>query len=156
MLIRLLAAGTRLPGWVGEGYAEYAARMGPELRLELVEIPVTPRGRNADIPRARAEEGRRMLAAMDPRMHVTALDVKGRAMTTEQLARWLAARMGDGRDAALLIGGPDGIDPACMERADATWSLSPLTFPHGLVRVMVAEQLYRAQSILKGHPYHRA
>jgi len=156
MLIRLLAAGTRLPAWVGEGYAEYAVRMGPELRLELVEIPVTPRGRNADIPRARADEGRRMLAATDPRMHVTALDVKGRAMTTEQLARWLAARMGDGRDAALLIGGPDGIDPACMERADATWSLSPLTFPHGLVRIMVAEQLYRAQSILKGHPYHRA
>lgn len=156
MLIRLLAAGTRLPGWVGEGYAGYAARMGPEVRLELVEIPVTPRGRNTDVARARAEEGRRMLAAVDTRTHVTALDVKGRSMTTEQLARWLAARMGEGRDAALLIGGPDGIDPACMERADAAWSLSPLTFPHGLVRVMVAEQLYRAQSILKGHPYHRA
>lgn len=156
MLIRLLAAGTRLPGWVEEGYAEYAGRMGPELRLELVEIPVTPRGRKADVARCRAEEGRRMLAAIEPRAHVTALDVKGRGMTTEQLARWLAARMNDGRDAALLIGGPDGIDPACMERADSTWSLSPLTFPHGLVRVMVAEQLYRAQSILKGHPYHRA
>lgn len=156
MLIRLLAAGTRLPGWMNEGYAAYAGRLGPEVRLELQEIPVTPRGRNADVGRARAEEGKRMLAAITPRAHVTALDVKGRAMSTAQLAQWLAMQMKNGRDLVLLVGGPDGIDPACMERADSSWSLSPLTFPHGLVRVMVAEQLYRAQSILKGHPYHRA
>jgi 23S rRNA (pseudouridine1915-N3)-methyltransferase len=97
-----------------------------------------------------------MLAGLDPRMYVTALDVGGRAMSTEQLARWLATRMNDGRDVALLVGGPDGLDPSCLERADSTWSLSPLTFPHGLVRIMVAEQLYRAASLLKGHPYHRA
>ena len=156
MLIRLLAAGTRLPRWVAEGYAEYAGRLGPEIRLELVEIPVTHRGKNADIVRVRADEGRRMLAGVAPRMHVTALDVRGRTMSTEQLSRWLARRLGDGRDVALMIGGPDGLDPACLERADGTWSLSPLTFPHGLVRIMVAEQLYRAQSILRGHPYHRA
>jgi 23S rRNA (pseudouridine1915-N3)-methyltransferase len=155
MLIRLVAAGTRLPGWVNEGYAEYAGRLGPELRLELVEIPVTHRRRHADLARARADEGRRMLAAVDARMHVTALEVGGRAMSTEQLARWLARRMNDGRDAALLVGGPDGLDPACAQRADGTWSLSPLTFPHGLVRVLLAEQLYRASSLLKGHPYHR-
>ena len=155
MLIRLVAAGTRLPGWVSEGYAEYAGRLGPELRLELVEIPVTHRGRHADLVRARAEEGRRMLAAVDVRMHVTALEVDGRAMSTDQLARWLARRMNDGRDLALLVGGPDGLDPACAERADDAWSLSPLTFPHGLVRILVAEQLYRASSLLKGHPYHR-
>jgi 23S rRNA (pseudouridine1915-N3)-methyltransferase len=155
MLIRLVAAGTRLPDWVSEGYAEYAGRLGPELRLELVEIPVTHRGRNADLARARAEEGRRMLAAVDARMHVTALEVGGRAMSTDQLARWLARRMNDGRDLALLVGGPDGLDPACVERADGAWSLSPLTFPHGLVRILVAEQLYRASSLLKGHPYHR-
>jgi len=155
MLIRLVAAGTRLPGWVNEGYAEYAGRLGPELRLELVEIPVTHRRRHADLARARADEGRRMLAAVDARMHVTALEVGGRAMSTEQLARWLAKRMNDGRDAALLVGGPDGLDPACAQRADGTWSLSPLTFPHGLVRVLLAEQLYRASSLLKGHPYHR-
>ena len=155
MLIRLVAAGTRLPGWVNEGYAEYAGRLGPELRLELVEIPVTHRRRHADLARARADEGRRMLAAVDARMHVTALEVGGRAMSTEQLARWLARRMNDGRDAALLVGGPDGLDPACARRADGTWSLSPLTFPHGLVRVLLAEQLYRASSLLKGHPYHR-
>jgi 23S rRNA (pseudouridine1915-N3)-methyltransferase len=156
MLIRLVAAGTRLPGWVGEGFAEYAGRLGPELRLELVEVPVTHRGRNADLARARSGEGRRMLAAVDARMHVTALDVGGRAMSTEQLAQWLAARMNDGRDVALLVGGPDGLDPACLARADGRWSLSPLTFPHGLVRILVAEQLYRASSLLKGHPYHRA
>lgn len=156
MLIRLLAAGTRLPRWVEEGYAEYAGRLGPEIRLELVEVPVSHRGKNADIARARADEGRRMLAGVDPRMHVTALDVRGRAMSTGQLSRWLAERLGDGRDVALLIGGPDGLDPACLGRADGAWSLSPLTFPHGLVRIMVAEQLYRAQSILRGHPYHRA
>ena len=155
MLIRLVAAGTRLPGWVAEGYAEYAGRLGPELRLELVEVPVTHRGRNADVARARAEEGRRMLAAIDARMYVTALEVGGRAMSTGQLAQWLAGRMNDGRDVALLVGGPDGLDPGCLGCADGTWSLSPLTFPHGIVRVLVAEQLYRASSLLKGHPYHR-
>lgn len=96
-----------------------------------------------------------MLAAVDARMHVTALEVGGRAMSTDQLARWLARRMNDGRDLALLVGGPDGLDPACAKRADGAWSLSPLTFPHGLVRILVAEQLYRASSLLKGHPYHR-
>lgn len=156
MLIRLLAAGTRLPAWVSTGYGEYAGRIGPEVRLELVEVAVSHRGRNADLARARGDEGRRMLAGLDPRMYVTALDVGGRAMSTEQLARWLATRMNDGRDVALLVGGPDGLDPSCLERADSTWSLSPLTFPHGLVRIMVAEQLYRAASLLKGHPYHRA
>jgi 23S rRNA (pseudouridine1915-N3)-methyltransferase len=155
VLIRLVAAGTRLPGWVAEGYAEYAGRLGPELRLELVEVPVTHRGRNADVARARAEEGRRMLAAVDARMFVTALEVGGRAMSTGELAQWLAKRMNDGRDVALLVGGPDGLDPGCLERADATWSLSPLTFPHGIVRILVAEQIYRASSLLKGHPYHR-
>lgn len=156
MLIRLLAAGTRLPDWITTGYDEYAGRIGPEFRLELVEVPVTHRGRSADPARARAEEGRRMLAGIDPRMHVTALDVRGRPMSTEQFARWLAARLNDGRSLALLVGGPDGLDPACQQRADSSWSLSPLTFPHGLVRVMVAEQIYRAQSLLRGHPYHRA
>jgi 23S rRNA (pseudouridine1915-N3)-methyltransferase len=156
VLIRLLAAGTRLPGWVAAGYQEYAGRMGPGLRLELVEVPLARRGRNADVGQARAEEGRRMLAGVNPRMYVTALDVAGRSMSSAQVARWLAARMADGRDLALLIGGPDGLDPACLGRADSTWSLSPLTFPHALVRVMVAEQLYRARSMLEGHPYHRA
>jgi 23S rRNA (pseudouridine1915-N3)-methyltransferase len=156
VLIRLLAAGTRLPTWVKAGYEEYAGRLGPEVRLELVEIAVAHRGRNADLARLRAEEGRRMLAGISPRMHVAALDPHGRQMSTEQLARWLSTRLADGRDVAMLVGGPDGLDPACLERANSTLSLSALTFPHGLVRVILAEQLYRALSVLKGHPYHRA
>ena len=156
MRLRLIAAGTRMPDWVTAGYADYATRIGPDIRLELVEIPVTRRGRNADAARMRAEEGRRMLAAIDSRTFVTALDVTGAAMDTPAVSAWLAARMRDGRDLALLVGGPDGLDPACLERAEFRWSLSPLTFPHGLVRVLLAEQLYRAFSLLKGHPYHRA
>jgi len=156
MLIRLVAAGTRMPDWVAAGFGEYAGRIGGELRLELIEIPVAHRGRNADVARLLDEEGRRMLARTDARHYVTALDVRGRALDTPGLADWLRRRMADGRDVALLVGGPDGLSAACRERADFTWSLSPLTFPHGLVRVMVAEQLYRALSVIRGHPYHRA
>lgn len=155
MRARVLAAGTRLPRWIDEAYTDYAGRLTGELKMELREIPVTQRQGN-DIARARAEEGRRMLAALDPGMFVVALEVGGKAHTTEALSRWLAARLQDGRDLAFLIGGPDGLDPTCTKRADATWSLSPLTLPHGLARVVLAEALYRAFSLLKGHPYHRA
>ena len=141
---------------MNEGYAEYARRLGPELRLELAEIPLGRRGRSGDVATARAEEGRRMLAKVDSGMYACALDVGGRGLSTEALSQWLAARLADGRDVALLVGGPDGLDPACLARADLRWSLSPLTFPHGLVRIVVAEQIYRAASLLKGHPYHRA
>ena len=156
MLIRLVAAGTRMPDWVNDGFSEYAGRLRSGLRLELTEIAISRRGRNADVAGLRAEEGRRMLACVDRRSYVVALEVSGRALDTGQLAAWLSARLADGRDVALLVGGPDGLDPDCLARADASWSLSPLTFPHGLVRVMVAEQLYRAHSLLRGHPYHRA
>ena len=138
MRVRLIAAGTRLPGWVNEGYTEYAKRL-VGIRLELVEIP----------PR------RGMLKSISPRDYVVALEVTGRAMTTAELARWFEARLAGGRDLAFVIGGPDGHAPELLERADFRWSLSPLTWPHGLARVMLVEQLYRAQSILKGHPYHR-
>lgn len=139
------------------GYEEYARRLGPEIRLELVEIALGKRsGAGGDTATARADEGRRLLAKIEPRTFLCALDVKGRAHDTESLSRWLASRLADGRDLALLVGGPDGLDPACLARADDRWSLSPLTLPHGLVRVVVAEALYRAASLLKGHPYHRA
>lgn len=154
--VRLIAVGTRLPGWVNDGYDDYARRLGPELRLELVEIPPGRRSAAGDAVTARAEEGRRILARVEPRSYTCALDVRGKALDTEALSRWLALRMADGRDLALLVGGPDGLDPPCLERADFRWSLSPLTLPHGLVRVVIAEQIYRAASLLKGHPYHRA
>lgn len=142
MRVRLIAAGTRLPGWINEGVAEYAKRLRA-LRFELIEIPA-------------ARQAERMRAAIAPRDYVVALEVTGRAMTTPELSRWLAARQAGGRDLALLIGGPDGLDRELSARADFRWSLSPLTWPHGLVRVMVTEQLYRALSLLQGHPYHRA
>jgi 23S rRNA (pseudouridine1915-N3)-methyltransferase len=156
VLIRLVAAGTRMPAWVNAGYGEYAKRIGGEVRLELVEIPVAHRGRNADLARLLEAEGQRMLSRVDARQFVVALEVGGRGLDTPGLAAWLQRRLAEGRDLALLVGGPDGLAAACRERADFTWSLSPLTFPHGLVRIMVAEQLYRALSVLRGHPYHRA
>jgi 23S rRNA (pseudouridine1915-N3)-methyltransferase len=143
MHIRLIAAGNRLPEWIDQGVAEYARRFGRGLKFELVEIPL-------------AREAERMRAAIGASDYVVALEVGGRSMTTPELAAWLAARMAGGRDLAFLVGGPDGLDPGVSGRADFRWSLSPLTWPHGLVRVMVAEQLYRAHSLLQGHPYHRA
>jgi 23S rRNA (pseudouridine1915-N3)-methyltransferase len=124
--------------------------------LELKEIPVAPRRTGEKPNRAIQKEGADMLAALGADDYVVALDITAKAMSTEQLSLWLAERMRDGRPLALLIGGPDGLAPQCRERADRGWSLSPLTLPHGLVRVVVAEQLYRAVSLLAGHPYHRA
>jgi len=140
--VRLIAAGTRLPDWINAGVADYARRFAHGLRFELVEIALT-------------RQAERMTAAIGARDYVVALEVTGLAMTTPELAKWLAERRAGGRNLALLIGGPDGLDAALTARADFRWSLSPLTFPHALVRVMVAEQLYRAQSLLQGHPYHR-
>jgi len=141
--IRLIAAGTRLPAWINDGVAEYARRFGRGLKFELVEI-------------ALAREAERMRAAIASSSYVVALEVGGRSMTTPALAQWLAQRMAGGKDLALLVGGPEGLDAGLSAEADFRWSLSPLTWPHGLVRVMVAEQLYRAHSLLRGHPYHRA
>ncbi len=143
MRIRLIAAGSRMPAWIDAGVEEYARRFGRGLKFELVEIPL-------------AREAERMRAAIGTSDYVVALEVGGSAMTTAQLAEWLAARMAGGKNLALLVGGPDGLDAGLCATAHFRWSLSPLTWPHGLVRVMVAEQLYRAHSLLLGHPYHRA
>ncbi len=143
MRIRLIAAGTRLPDWVDAGVADYARRFGHGLKFELVEIPL-------------AREAERMRKALREGDYVVALEVQGRAMTTPELAQWLAARLASGRDLALLIGGPEGLGAQLSATADFRWSLSPLTWPHALVRILVAEQLYRAHSLLQGHPYHRA
>jgi 23S rRNA (pseudouridine1915-N3)-methyltransferase len=156
MKCRLIAAGTRLPDWINSGFRDYQKRLRTPLSLELQEISVAQRRAGEDPRRAVAREGSDMLAALKADDYVVALEISARSMTTEQLRDWLAERMRDGRPLALLIGGPDGLSPGCRERADQSWSLSPLTLPHGLVRVVVAEQIYRAMSMLAGHPYHRA
>jgi 23S rRNA (pseudouridine1915-N3)-methyltransferase len=156
MKCRLIAAGTRLPDWVNSGFREYQKRLRTPLVLELQEIPIAARRAGENPQRAIQREGADMLAALGPNDYVVALEITAQAVSTLQLSLWLAERMRDGRSLALLIGGPDGLSPQCRERADHSWSLSPLTLPHGLVRVVVAEQLYRAMSLLAGHPYHRA
>jgi len=155
MQMRLLAAGTRMPPWVDAGVADYAGRLRGDYRLELVEVELGRRG-SGDVSRAIEAEGERMLAAAGPRAAIVALQVGGRALSTEQLARWLDERARLGEPLAFCIGGPDGLAPAVDRKACLHWSLSPLTLPHGLARVVVAEALYRAVSVIKGLPYHRA
>lgn len=156
MKIRLLAVGMRQPAWVQAGYEEYARRLPAQCRLELIELPCAKRrGKHEDVKRLLAEEGQHMSAMIQDKDRVIALDERGSSWRTAELAQHLARWSQDGRNLALLIGGPDGLDTRCLARADLRWSLSALTLPHGLVRVLVAEQLYRAMSLLQGHPYHR-
>ncbi|GAC1631947.1 MAG: 23S rRNA (pseudouridine(1915)-N(3))-methyltransferase RlmH [Nevskia sp.] len=156
MRVRLIAIGTRMPDWIETGYADYAGRLPRELRLELVELPVEHRGKNADIARLREAEGAALLKAAGSEARIIAFDEHGTQPDTIGWAKALERWLQDGRDVALLIGGPDGHAPAVLAKAEAKWSLSKLTFPHALVRVLVAEQLYRAWSLLHNHPYHRA
>jgi 23S rRNA (pseudouridine1915-N3)-methyltransferase len=155
MLLRLIAAGTRMPTWVNEGFDDYASRLTADYRLELKEIAIPSRSAGS-VAQSIAKEGERMSAALAPGMYLVALQVQGKSMSSEQLSKFLQARALDGRNLAFCIGGPDGLAPSIDSRADYRWSLSALTLPHGLARVMVAEALYRAVTILKGHPYHRA
>lgn len=141
--------------WVEQGYEAFAKRLPPECRLVLHEIPAPKRGKGVDIDRLRRQEGEKIMAAIPRGAHIVALEVGGRQWSTEQLSSRIGQWMGEGRDVALLVGGPDGLDPPLSLRADEQWSLSTLTLPHPLVRVVIAEQIYRAWSILKGHPYHR-
>ena len=156
MNIHLIAVGDKMPRWIDEGYQEYAQRLPRECRLELIQINARHRGKNADSVRITRDEGRQMLDAIPKSSHVIALEVTGRPWSTEQLSRQLENWLASGQDVSLLVGGPDGLAPECRARAGQLWSLSPLTLPHPLVRVVVAEQLYRAWSMLHNHPYHRA
>ena len=156
MRLRLVCVGQKMPEWVNQGYNEYARRMPPELSLDLVEIPLAHRGKNPDIPRLMQREGDAILSALGPRDRVIALEVGGRNWSTEKLAGQLENWQLDGRDVSFLVGGPDGLADICRDRADQLWSLSALTLPHPLVRILLAEQLYRAWAVTRNHPYHRA
>jgi 23S rRNA (pseudouridine1915-N3)-methyltransferase len=155
MELRVIAVGGRMPAWVEQGCREYGKRLPRELRLEWVELPLGPRQKSSSVERAVAAEDSAMLARIPTGSRVVALDIPGRSWSTEQLAREMEDWRMDGRTVCFLIGGPDGIGPASRDRADASWSLSPLTLPHPLVRVVLVEQLYRAWSLGQGHPYHR-
>lgn len=144
-----------MPGWVEQGYQEYAKRLGSELQLQLHELSPEKRGKSADIGRILQKEGERMLAAIPPNCDVIALDREGQQLSTELLANKLQDWLGAGRDLALLIGGPEGMSAECLQRARLRLSFSAMTFPHPLVRIILAEQIYRAYSILKHHPYHK-
>ncbi|MAN52410.1 MULTISPECIES: 23S rRNA (pseudouridine(1915)-N(3))-methyltransferase RlmH [Marinimicrobium] len=155
MRIRLIAVGTKMPDWVEQGYGEYAKRLPRDCTVELVELPLGPRGKSSSTAVAMEREGQSMMAAIGKGDRVIALDVKGKAWSTEQLARNLDEWRMSGANYSLLIGGPDGLAPECLALAEAKWSLSALTLPHPLVRILVIEQLYRAYSILHNHPYHK-
>ncbi|MBF0470350.1 MAG: 23S rRNA (pseudouridine(1915)-N(3))-methyltransferase RlmH [Gammaproteobacteria bacterium] len=155
MNIHLVAIGTKMAPWVESGYAEYARRLPAECALRLHPLKLHHRGKGADIQRLLRREGEDILAATPKGARRVALEVKGKGYTTPQLAQRLEQWLQGGCDVALWVGGPDGIDPQVSRQADELWSLSPLTLPHPLVRVLVAEQLYRSWSLLQGHPYHR-
>jgi 23S rRNA (pseudouridine1915-N3)-methyltransferase len=151
--IRLLCVGTRVPEWVAEGYATFARRLPKDNALVLEQVPAARR--QSDIRRCIDDEGERLLGRISHDECVIALDERGSAWSSVVLSQKLAAWRRDGRDVVLLVGGADGLSDKCMARAGESWSLSAATLPHALVRVVVAEQIYRAWTLLTGHPYHR-
>ncbi len=144
-----------MPGWVQQAVAEYSKRFPPELKLVLRELPLTRRSGDSNAARAMAQEAQAMRKAIPQRDRVIALDVHGQAWSTGQLAEQLAAWQMSTDNYSLLIGGPDGLDPQLLNEVHLRWSLSALTLPHPLVRVILVEQLYRAWTINARHPYHR-
>lgn len=155
MRIRLITVANKAPAWVVEGYNEYAKRMPPEARLELVEVKPEPREGGKTPEQMMAAEGKRILAAIPKGATLVALDERGRDTDTKALAKLLEGWLGGGADVAIVVGGPDGLAPEIKSKAAGLLRLSSLTLPHALVRVLFIEQLYRAVTLIDGHPYHR-
>ena len=155
MKLLVVAVGQRQPGWADAAWTEFGRRLPPEMRLELKAVKAEPRGAGRTAAQCMAAEAVRLAAACPKGARRVALDEHGTRLTTAQLAERMRAWRGDGRDVALLIGGPDGLDPALKTGVDETLRLSDLTLPHAFVRVLLAEALYRAWSVIEGHPYHR-
>jgi 23S rRNA (pseudouridine1915-N3)-methyltransferase len=156
MKITLVAVGTQMPSWITAGFTEYANRLKQDVKLDLIEIPAGIRGKNCDTVRILQEEGKRLLNVIPKNTYIVGLDVLGKAVSTPELAVTLQKWLTLGQDIAILIGGPEGFCPDVKLKFKAMISLSNLTFPHPLVRIILSEQIYRAWSILQNHPYHRA
>ncbi len=156
MRLLIVAVGTRMPAWVTQGYAEFAKRMPREMALELIEVKTEPRSSGKPVGALLAAEAARLRAALPPRARLVLLDEHGADLTTTALAARLQSWAGSGDDVALVIGGPDGVAAELKQQAQESLRLSSLTLPHALVRVLLAEALYRAASLCRGHPYHRA
>jgi 23S rRNA (pseudouridine1915-N3)-methyltransferase len=155
MRFTVLAVGGKMPAWVNQGVAEYQKRLPRELQLEWREIPLARRGKDSKAEQLCAREGEQLIKSIPRGDRVIALDVEGKALSTPQLAKRLRDWQMSGDNISLLIGGPDGLSSEVLQRADERWSLSDLTLPHPLVRVLLSEQLYRAWTITVNHPYHR-
>lgn len=158
MKLRILSVGHKMPTWVHSGVDEYLKRINPMMSTQIIELPPAKRSKNpspAEIDKYKQQEGRTILTARQPRERLWVLEVKGKMISTEILADRLHAVMAEGVDIALVIGGADGVSAEVLAAADFKWSLSDLTLPHPLVRVILVEQLYRAMSIINNHPYHR-
>ncbi|SMF20733.1 23S rRNA (pseudouridine1915-N3)-methyltransferase [Alteromonadaceae bacterium Bs31] len=158
MKLHIISVGGKMPAWVQQGYGEYAKRMPRELQPNLLELPLANRSKNANtqvLKAAEAESISSALASLPGQLRLIALDVKGKALSTEGLAEKMSYWQMEGLSPCLIIGGPDGLDQSVLRRADEKWSLSGLTLPHPLVRVLMMEQLYRAWTITQNHPYHK-
>ncbi|MCB1843906.1 MAG: 23S rRNA (pseudouridine(1915)-N(3))-methyltransferase RlmH [Halioglobus sp.] len=155
MRVTVIAVGTRMPKWITQGVEEYQKRLPREVKLGWRDIPLARRVGDASVAQLREREGERILKALPAGDRVIALDVTGKRLSTPALAEELRCWLMSGDNYSFLVGGPDGLSLACIERADQRWSLSDLTLPHPLVRVVLAEQLYRAWTIVSNHPYHR-
>jgi len=156
MKINLVCVGTKMPAWVEAGFSEYSKRLPADFALSVTEVPLGKRGKSGDVKQAIKKETDAVLAKIRDADHVVALEVTGKRLSTEALAQRVDDIRMDGKNIALLVGGPDGLGQECRDRANEQWSLSALTLPHPLVRIVLAEQIYRAWSILNAHPYHRA
>lgn len=156
MKVKIISVGTKMPRWVQEGVREYEKRIAVDIGFSIVEVPLAKRSKTVNIEQCIQKEGEALLARVRRDDFLIALDVVGKQFSTEDLAVRLEGFRREGHDLSLLVGGPDGLSNECLARARESWSLSALTLPHPLVRVLLTEQLYRACSILKGHPYHRS
>lgn len=156
MIIHFITVGQKMPKWVQDGYAEYAKRLPKSCALNLIELPMAQRGKSGSVDKYKQEEAKRILAAVPKGAKLIVLDEYGQQVTTKQLADRLEDWLGSGQDVALIVGGPDGLEKSLIQQAEWKWGLSKLTMPHPMVRIMVAEQIYRAYSIINNHPYHRS